>query len=166
MSWPPGWKPEGICEAIDLTCVNVDECVEEVDNCHEHATCTDNEGSFKCECDQNGSGDEWWGTGINDEAGCLACTVCYDGYHEIQPCTSTTDRICEINVAEGMYMLESEADDNRSCMAFLQGEWYPSRLNFGNGDNFCGIAGADDAAKKSALILDGQAVFKIGRAHV
>merc|ERR1719424_2539343 len=46
----------------------------------------------------------------------------------------------------------------------MRGEWYPSRLNFGNGgdtNDFCGIMGKDDAAKKAALILDGQTVFKI-----
>jgi len=157
---PPGWKPEGICEAIDLTCVNVDECVEEIDNCHEHATCEDNQGSFKCECDQNGKEDEWWGIGIDTEEGCVDCTKCFDGFHEIQPCTSTTDRICEINIADGIYMMESEADDNKMCVALLQGEWYPSRINFGNGETYCGIVGETAADKKTALLGDGQAIFK------
>jgi len=157
---PAGWKPEGICEAIDLTCVNVDECQADIDNCNEHATCIDGEGSFKCECDQNGNDDEWWGIGINTNNGCEACTDCFDGYHEIQPCTSTTDRICEINLAEGLYMIETEADDEKQCMALMQGEWYPSRVNYGNGDKFCGMAGDSDGDKRGALLGDGQAIFK------
>jgi len=157
---PSGWNPIGPCQLEDLTCVNVDECVEETDNCHDHATCMDNEGSFKCECDQNGTGDEWWGVGINSNAGCQTCTECYDGYHEIQPCTSTTDRICEINIVDGTYMIETEADDNRMCMALLKGEWYPSRINFGNGDDYCGIAGGTLAEKKTELLGDGQTLFK------
>jgi hypothetical protein len=157
---PAGWKEEGVCEAIDLDCVNVDECITDVDNCHEHATCYDNEGSFKCECDQKGEDDEWWGIGIDTNDGCSACTDCFDGYHEIQPCTSTTNRICQINLAEGLYMVESEADDNRMCMAMLQGEWYPSRANWGNGEQFCGVAGDDAETQRKELLGDGQAVFK------
>jgi len=101
--------------------------------------------------------------GIDLADGCNACTVCYDGYHEVLPCTSTTDRTCDINVASGLYMLETEADDNRQCLAMMKGEWYPSRINFGEGDDdsFCGVFGADAAAKKTALKLDGQAVFKL-----
>jgi len=156
-----GWKPEGICEEVDLTCVNVDECASELDNCHEHATCTDGEGSFKCACDQNGDGDEWWGVGTNDNDGCRSATVCYDGYHEVQPTTTGTDRICEINVVSGLYMIESEADDNKMCVAMMQGEWYPSRMNFGNGDDFCGSPGATEREQKKALMADGQAIFKI-----
>merc|ERR1719378_1859446 len=74
----PGWEPFGPCVETDWTCINIDECERDLDNCQEHATCTDNEGSFKCECDQNGPGDEWWGLGIDTEDGCLACTVCYE----------------------------------------------------------------------------------------
>jgi hypothetical protein len=156
----PGWEPEGICEVVDLTCVDVDECMHNADNCHEHATCSNNQGSFKCDCDQNGDDDEWWGIGINTETGCAACTDCFDGFHEIQPCTSTTDRICETNIADGLYMIESEADDNRMCVALLKGEWYPSRINFGNGEDYCGIVGDNEDEKKEELLGDGQATFK------
>jgi hypothetical protein len=156
-----GWKRQGICDEVDYTCVNIDECSENVDNCHAHATCMDNEGSFKCECDQDGPGEEFWGIGITDQGkGCSACTVCYDGYHEIEPCTSTTDRTCEINVVSGLYMIESEADDNKMCMALLQGEWFPSRINFGNGGDFCGMVGKNEDEKKSNLLADGQAIFQ------
>jgi hypothetical protein len=155
-----GWKREGVCDSLDYSCVNIDECMDQTDNCHDHATCSDNQGSFKCECDQNGDYDEWWGIGINTRDGCQECTVCYDGYHEIQPCTSTTNRVCEINVADGLYMIESEADDNKMCVALLEGEWYPSRMNYGNGDEFCGIEGADAAEKKTNLLGEGEAIFK------
>merc|ERR1719473_2163856 len=129
-------------------------------HCHDHATCLDNQGSFKCECDQNGDQDEWWGTGINSEMGCVACTDCFDGFHEIQPCTSTTNRVCETNIAGGLYMIESEADGNRMCVALLDGAWYPSRVNFGNGEDYCGIVGDTEDEKREALLGDGQAIFK------
>jgi len=165
----PGYKAIGVCLDTDYTCVNVDECTEGVDNCHAEAACTDTEGSFRCECRQNGrqpdgSPDEWWGMGVgehNDYNGCQECTQCYDGYHELQPCVSTSDRTCMINVSTGLYMLETEADDNKQCLAMMRGEWYPSRLNFGNGEDYCGMAGKDAAAKKDALVLDGQAIFKL-----
>jgi len=158
---PPGWKEEGICDKVDLECVNSDECLDITHNCHEHATCEDSEGSFKCECDQNGPGDEFWGIAINTESGCLACTECYDGFHEVQPCVSTSDRTCEINIATGLYILETEADDNLMCVAMLNGEWYPSRINFGNGDEWCGAVGDTESDKKTSLLGDGQTIFKI-----
>merc|ERR1719267_423065 len=156
----PGYEPFGPCDETDWTCVNIDECERDLDNCHEHATCTDNEGSFKCECDQNGPGDEWWGIGIDTEDGCLACTVCYDGYHEVQPCITSADRTCEINIATGLYIIETEADDNRMCVAMLDGEWYPSRVNYGNGDTFCGAMGDTDEEKKTNLLGEGEAIFR------
>merc|ERR1712093_29707 len=42
----------------------------------------------------------------------------------------------------------------------LQGEWFPSRINFGNGEEFCGFPGTSAQAQKKALLADGQAVFK------
>merc|ERR1711988_450496 len=93
--------------------------------------------------------------------GCAACTKCRMGFHEIEPCTSTTDRTCEINVADGLYMIESEADDNRMCVAMMNGEWFPSRMNWGNGDEYCGIAGETPEEKRTELLADGQAIFKL-----
>jgi len=42
-----GWKAKGVCKIVDLVCVDVDECVDKSDNCHEHATCDNTQGSFK-----------------------------------------------------------------------------------------------------------------------
>jgi len=147
--------------------VNINECLRGTHNCHIHATCDDNQGSFKCECDQEGPGDEWWGTAIDTEDGCVACEVCYDGYHEVLPCTSTTDRTCDINVDTGIYTMETEADDNLMCLAMLKGEWYPSRVNYGNEEGgtvdgeWCGAPGATEAEKKEFLMGDGSALFQI-----
>merc|ERR1719253_564114 len=157
----PGWEATGICETENYVCVNVDECQEQTDNCDDHATCTDNEGSFKCECDQKGADDEWWGLGVTTAGGeCSTCTKCVEGWHEIEPCTSTTDRVCEVNVADGLYIMESEADDNRMCVALMEGEWFPSRVNYQNGDEYCGIAGETVADKKKALLASGDSIWK------
>ena len=40
-----------------VTCENIDECVEETDNCHANATCTDTDGSFDCACLDGFDGD-------------------------------------------------------------------------------------------------------------
>ena len=40
-----------------LFIVDVDECNENEDNCHNNATCTNNEGSFVCKCKTGFSGD-------------------------------------------------------------------------------------------------------------
>jgi len=92
---------------------------------------------------------------------CAPCTECRLGYHEIEPCTSTTDRTCEINLVDGLYLIESEADDNRMCMAILKDEWFPSRINWGNGVEYCGFAGEDEAAVKKGLLEDGQAMWRL-----
>ena len=37
--------------------VDIDECTENLDNCHEKADCTDLEGSFRCTCKSGYEGD-------------------------------------------------------------------------------------------------------------
>ena len=39
------------------SCTDIDECANKTDNCHEHATCTNLEGSFECECKDGYYGD-------------------------------------------------------------------------------------------------------------
>ena len=38
-------------------CVDVNECQEETDNCHQHANCVNTEGSFDCACKNGFNGD-------------------------------------------------------------------------------------------------------------
>merc|ERR1712188_357890 len=133
----------------DRDCIIIDECVLEIDNCDENAACSDTEGSFTCECNQGSLDDEWWGKGVvgnRGAPGCFSCTKCQAGFHEVQPCTSTTDRICrrdipatvlersffDYNNGGGRFTIESEADENRQCLTIQKGDWYPSRLNLGN----------------------------------
>jgi len=140
-----GMRPVSVCEERDRECADINEC-QEVNNCDDHATCDNTYGSFTCECDQNGEGDEWWGVGITTDR-CTACTNCNFGFHEEEPCMSTVDRVCKANVLSGDYLIESEADDNRMCMVMMEEEWYPSRVNYGNGDKYCGISIPADEEK-------------------
>jgi hypothetical protein len=36
---------------------DINECLENMDNCHDNATCSNNEGSFACQCIQGYTGD-------------------------------------------------------------------------------------------------------------
>ena len=36
--------------------IDIDECVEETDNCDDNAICTNTDGSFTCECESGFSG--------------------------------------------------------------------------------------------------------------
>merc|ERR1712216_860510 len=97
----------------------------------------------------------------------MGCTVCDPGWEPFGPCVetdwtciNTADRTCEINIATGLYIIETEADDNRMCLAMLDGEWYPSRVNYGNGDTFCGAMGDSDEEKKANLLGEGEAIFR------
>ncbi|XP_070541388.1 protein kinase C-binding protein NELL2-like isoform X2 [Ptychodera flava] len=42
---PYGYKKED-----DYTCIEQDECADQVDECHEHAQCINTVGSYKCQC--------------------------------------------------------------------------------------------------------------------
>jgi alpha-tubulin suppressor-like RCC1 family protein len=46
-----GWKGDG------QTCDDVDECLDQLDNCHATATCTNTDGSFTCACPPGTVGD-------------------------------------------------------------------------------------------------------------
>merc|ERR1712196_482086 len=133
------WMANGICQSNDRDCINIDECVLEIDNCDENAACSDTEGSFTCECNQGSLNDEWWGKGVvgnRGAPGCFSCTKCQAGFHEVQPCTSTTDRICrrdipatvlersffDYNNGGGRFTIESEADENRQCLTIQKGD--------------------------------------------
>ena len=40
-----------------MKCSDIDECMQDLDNCNESATCTDTDGSFTCMCDSGYMGD-------------------------------------------------------------------------------------------------------------
>jgi len=42
--------PRGYRDDLVEVCIDIDECVEELDNCHGLATCWNNPGSFECRC--------------------------------------------------------------------------------------------------------------------
>lgn len=44
-------------EAVVILSPDIDECILNIHNCHLNATCTDNDGSFTCQCDSGFSGD-------------------------------------------------------------------------------------------------------------
>jgi len=171
-----GYRVLGTCIHSDRDCENIDECAiphpSEENACDLNARCDDTDGSYTCECNQGGEGNEWWGTGIvtDNGDGCRSCTVCYEGFHEVAPCTSTTDRVCErdisafvpqsgsvtgettdnvhvgqttlpfdANNAPGKFVVRSEADDNMMCLTIADGDWYPSRVDYGNSGTMCGI---------------------------
>jgi Notch-like protein len=156
----PGYWPRGDCKKEDRTCKNKDECKLRIDNCDKNAICEDSEGSFSCECKQEGAptkmwvgigkADEWFGNGIQET--CNRCTRCYPGYREVSPCTSTTDRVCTSYVPSGIYMMESEADDNTECIRLDPKKWYPTRFDAGNGAGFCGLKGGKKAVAKDPTL--------------
>lgn len=41
----------------EMKCSDIDECMEDLDNCNRSATCTDNDGSFTCMCNPGYMGD-------------------------------------------------------------------------------------------------------------
>ena len=51
-----GHCEQGICvceagfQALDDTCIDVDECTTGIDNCSDNASCTGTEGRFRCGC--------------------------------------------------------------------------------------------------------------------
>jgi len=128
----------------DTQCVNIDECAIRTDTCDPlNAGCADNEGSFECSCAPG-----WFGNG-QAATPCVDCTVCQAGFHETSPCTTTTDRVCAVDLPGGEYMMQSEADGNKQCLAILNNEWFPSRVDYGeNGP--CGYSVVGGLARVKA----------------
>ena len=45
-----------LIESSDTNFSDIDECAEEIDNCHDNAACNNNEGSFNCTCNSGYTG--------------------------------------------------------------------------------------------------------------
>ena len=63
-------------------CENIDECEQNEHNCHENAHCTDNEGSFDCDCNSGFSGNGTFCENIdecaNGDHNCDQNAICSD----------------------------------------------------------------------------------------
>lgn len=158
-----GMKTDTGCTTTSNTiCVNVDECLDKSDQCHPtHGGCLDNMGSYTCECET-----DYWGDGWNNDnekfehmKGCTECIDCQAGFHETEPCTATSDRVCTIDLQAGQYMIESEADGTKQCLAIMPEEWFPTRQFLGNGNGFCGVAVPEDSEKSAIDIVKENKAF-------
>ena len=58
-----------------LFSADIDECERDLDDCHEHATCINTIGSFKCMCNPGSTGD-----GVNCIGENMAVYSVYFGY--------------------------------------------------------------------------------------
>jgi hypothetical protein len=166
-------------ERSQLQCEPINECQKGAGNdCHSEASCTDlapgkgpvGKAMFKCTCN-----DGYFGTGHGKPSardfarrgespkgscpkkqipnGCVKCTQCPPGYTEVTPCTTSKDRTCRRNVLSGEYLIESDADGDRQCLAIKDGDWFPTRVNYGNDNGAEPLCGypipAGEASKKT-----------------
>jgi len=140
----------------------VNECAEMLDNCDEHADCENTPGSFTCACS---IADFWTGDGTVDH--CHECHECPDGYHEVSECKSTADRVCEPDLVDGIYVIESTAGGTDQCLIFNKGEGseqeYPSLYNFGYSDEWCGVGDWNGKSHVQNLVEQEVAVFRVKR---
>jgi hypothetical protein len=85
----PGYTGDG------FTCVELNECIEGIHNCHESATCTNTLGSFTCKCTIG-----YYGTGTfcKDINECVATFGLIDNCNINAKCTNTNGSFtCECN---------------------------------------------------------------------
>ncbi len=103
------------------SCVDIDECAEETDNCDEAAVCTNTEGSFTCECKDGYSGDGTSCTDIDE------CEDELDNCHDDATCTNTPGGFtCECNngyegdgvtcTPTGCLSAGLDCDENADCI--------------------------------------------------
>merc|ERR1719453_668370 len=128
----PGYENDDTmppCAAVDRTCIQVDECFRDIDNCDPMwSDCDDTEGSFLCECQIY---EEKWGTGRKDE--CWDCTVCEAGKRMLDECTARTDRTCRMTIYDGNYALETQSGSVNQCLVHWKeaGKIFPERYSWG-----------------------------------
>ena len=136
------------CDVVDRTCINVDECSKLdpplIANCDAEASCSDNPGSFTCQCEG-----EYWGTGVEDE--CYECTICGKGEYMKNDCTTSSDRQCEVTIPDGNYAMQTDSGSVSQCLVHWKepGQIYPERYSWG-GRATTSTEGADEMGAASA----------------
>lgn len=172
----PGYKKceDSACGVVDLECCDIDECQDAyLNNCDINAQCRNTEGSFTCEC-KIGGGFEFWGDGVT----CTECTKCGIGERMVSDCTSTRDRVCDVALPDGDYVIETKANDIPQCLiqSKEKNKVFPFRYNWGGKANsdtsmsnmdagscekpLCGVCDWDHETVKRNLITMGTVVWK------
>ena len=59
-------------------CIDTDECFMSLHNCSEHATCTNSQGNFSCQCPET-----FFGSGSLEDP-CVDINECQDNQHNCQ----------------------------------------------------------------------------------
>jgi len=172
----PGYKKceDSACDLTDNECCDIDECQSGyLNNCNENAQCRNTDGSFTCECKIEG-GFEYWGDGVT----CTECTKCGIGERMVSDCTSTQDRVCEVAIPDGDYVIETKANAISQCLIQSKepNQVFPVRYNWGGKATsdtsrsdmdagscetpICGVCDWDHKSIKENIIQQGVAVWK------
>jgi len=155
-----GFLPKGNCKTTDRECVDIDECETNTDGCSLNSQCTNSVGSFTCECQPGYFAELNTGTGLYDARSsdvgastCSECTVCYEGFHIDEPCTSSSDTVCERDVKDNAkVIIKSEADETLQCLTIDPKSWFPSRVDYGGGGQ-CGASSKEQWKKLQPKVL-------------
>ena len=97
----PGWNCTG--SSGGDVCTNLDECVQDLHNCHAHAICLDTHGSFLCACDE-----DWFGDGIE-------CNSCMP--NAVSPVNSTGEDDCSCRAGFKEHALNGTGNASNASFA-------------------------------------------------